>query len=142
MYVFGFVPRIATLSTRSRAVPSVQRIVYSTCSIHATENEHVVKEALQADECRAGNFRLAPRSMTLPSWHRRGIPDEIEPPGVLPPAQDDEGWLLMQKLQKPLNLLYVAPPEKMQRTASLSVSSSARYQWPRALTGAAPLRGD
>lgn len=58
--------------------PHVQRIVYSTCSVHSTENEHVVREALASDECRAGKFTLAPRESVLPSWSRRGIAAEME----------------------------------------------------------------
>ncbi|KAL1748928.1 S-adenosyl-L-methionine-dependent methyltransferase [Schizophyllum fasciatum] len=57
--------------------PRVQRIVYSTCSIHATEDEHVVREALASDECRASNFALAPRASVLPTWPRRGMPEEM-----------------------------------------------------------------
>jgi len=58
--------------------PSAQRIVYSTCSIHATENEHVVKAALKSEECTSGRFKLAPREDVLPTWHRRGIPAEMD----------------------------------------------------------------
>ncbi|KIP08058.1 hypothetical protein PHLGIDRAFT_70105 [Phlebiopsis gigantea 11061_1 CR5-6] len=60
--------------------PSVERIVYSTCSVHATENEHVVREALKTEECKAGKFRLAPRELVLPTWSRRGLSDELDNP--------------------------------------------------------------
>lgn len=63
------------------AVPRVRRIVYSTCSIHAIENERVVCEALRSDEAGRRNFKLAPPEEVLPSWHRRGLPDELESPG-------------------------------------------------------------
>jgi 25S rRNA (cytosine2278-C5)-methyltransferase len=63
-------------------VPSVKRIVYSTCSVHAIENERVVKEALKTDECLAGRFRLAPQNMVLPSWPRRGLPEEMDGPSA------------------------------------------------------------
>ena len=54
--------------------PSVQKIVYSTCSIHAAENERVVRAALEA----AGNeWMLAPRSQVLPTWPRRGLQEEL-----------------------------------------------------------------
>ncbi|KAF5382066.1 hypothetical protein D9615_004285 [Tricholomella constricta] len=60
--------------------PGAQKIVYSTCSIHATENEHVVRDTLNSDEAQAGRFYLAGRNEVLPQWHRRGLPDELEHP--------------------------------------------------------------
>ncbi|CAE6437225.1 unnamed protein product [Rhizoctonia solani] len=54
--------------------PSVERIVYSTCSIHVTENEGVVRDALASSELKAKGFKLAPRSQVLPKWDRRGLP--------------------------------------------------------------------
>ncbi|KAJ3482039.1 hypothetical protein NLI96_g7251 [Meripilus lineatus] len=60
--------------------PSVQRIVYSTCSVHTTENEHVVRNALRSEECSAGRFKLAPPEEVLPSWKRRGIQEELDHP--------------------------------------------------------------
>jgi len=59
--------------------PRVQRIVYSTCSIYSIENEGVVCQALKSEEARS-NFKLAPPEEVLPSWHRRGLPDELEVP--------------------------------------------------------------
>ncbi|KAF5367132.1 hypothetical protein D9758_003992 [Tetrapyrgos nigripes] len=60
--------------------PNVQRIVYSTCSIHAIEDEHVVREVLKSDEALSGPFRLAPAEQVLPQWTRRGLPDEMDDP--------------------------------------------------------------
>ncbi|TFK40253.1 S-adenosyl-L-methionine-dependent methyltransferase [Crucibulum laeve] len=60
--------------------PNVQKIVYSTCSIHATENEHVVRDALNSDEAKTGPFRLAPHNEVLPTWERRGIVEEMDSP--------------------------------------------------------------
>ncbi|KAF8322477.1 S-adenosyl-L-methionine-dependent methyltransferase [Clavulina sp. PMI_390] len=56
--------------------PKMQKIVYSTCSIHAQENEHVVRAALKSTE--ADGWVLAPRAQVLPAWPRRGIPEEID----------------------------------------------------------------
>ncbi|OBZ72222.1 25S rRNA (cytosine-C(5))-methyltransferase rcm1 [Grifola frondosa] len=60
--------------------PSVKRIVYSTCSIHATENEHVVRQALESEEALEGHFKLAPPKEVLPLWNRRGLQDEMVHP--------------------------------------------------------------
>ncbi|KAJ7116379.1 S-adenosyl-L-methionine-dependent methyltransferase [Mycena epipterygia] len=57
--------------------PKVSRIVYSTCSIHATENERVVRAALISEEATGGSFKLASREDVLPKWHRRGMADEM-----------------------------------------------------------------
>jgi hypothetical protein len=47
--------------------------VYSTCSIHAIENEHVVRESLRSNEAQIGRFVLAPQKDVLPRWPRRGL---------------------------------------------------------------------
>ena len=49
--------------------PALQRLVYSTCSIHQRENEDVVSAVLPAAE--AAGFRLVD---PFPAWHRRGLP--------------------------------------------------------------------
>uniref|UniRef100_A0A7S3K789 SAM-dependent MTase RsmB/NOP-type domain-containing protein n=1 Tax=Aureoumbra lagunensis TaxID=44058 RepID=A0A7S3K789_9STRA len=46
--------------------PAVDKVVYSTCSIHHVENEQVIAKALQATQ---GTFELV---HCLPSWTRRG----------------------------------------------------------------------
>jgi putative methyltransferase len=61
-----------------RPVPHVKKIVYSTCSIHAIENEGIVKHVLNSVECKTGGFRLAPRNEVLSSWPRRGLPEELD----------------------------------------------------------------
>lgn len=48
--------------------------MYSTCSIHAEEDERVVAAALKAGK---GKWRLAPRSSVLPTWERRGLVEEL-----------------------------------------------------------------
>ncbi|XP_062945052.1 28S rRNA (cytosine-C(5))-methyltransferase isoform X2 [Cynocephalus volans] len=48
--------------------PSLQRLVYSTCSFCQEENEDVVRDALQQQS--PGTFRIAP---VLPSWPHRGL---------------------------------------------------------------------
>ncbi|XP_006641000.1 28S rRNA (cytosine-C(5))-methyltransferase [Lepisosteus oculatus] len=46
--------------------PSLRRLVYSTCSTHAQENEEVVQACLQEH---GASYRLVP---LLPSWQERG----------------------------------------------------------------------
>jgi len=58
--------------------PRIEKIVYSTCSIHPEENEQVVAAALRSTEAIAGGFRLAPRSEVLPEWPRRGQPGNLD----------------------------------------------------------------
>ena len=57
----------------SMRFPSVQKIVYSTCSIHAVENEHVVFAALKSQQAIEGGFALAQRTRVIPTWPRRGL---------------------------------------------------------------------
>lgn len=49
--------------------PKLSRLVYSTCSIHAQENEQVVQEILRS----CPHLRLVEN--ILPSWPRRGLPE-------------------------------------------------------------------
>ncbi|KAI6025592.1 S-adenosyl-L-methionine-dependent methyltransferase [Pisolithus orientalis] len=58
--------------------PAVQKIAYSTCSIHAIENEQVVNQALNSEEAVQAGFKLAPRAQTLPTWHRRGKREDMD----------------------------------------------------------------
>lgn len=51
------------------AVPAVERIVYSTCSVHQVENEDVVQSLLSLAESRG--FQL---ETPFPQWQRRGFP--------------------------------------------------------------------
>lgn len=53
--------------THALQFPQVQRVVYSTCSIHTEENEQVVAACLQQNPA----FRLV---HLLPHWPERGLP--------------------------------------------------------------------
>ncbi|XP_070788230.1 28S rRNA (cytosine-C(5))-methyltransferase isoform X1 [Pituophis catenifer annectens] len=48
--------------------PALQRLVYSTCSVHKEENEDVVQDVLEQE---GSAFRLVE---VLPSWTPRGLP--------------------------------------------------------------------
>jgi len=62
--------QLAALRHALRA-PRLQRLVYSTCSLDARENERVVAQALPA--AAAAGWRLA---AALPDWPRRGLAGE------------------------------------------------------------------
>ncbi|KAJ1953136.1 hypothetical protein EC988_003164, partial [Linderina pennispora] len=49
--------------------PNVKRISYSTCSVHAEENEQVVARVLAEQD----EFGLAPADHVVPTWPRRGL---------------------------------------------------------------------
>lgn len=58
--------------------PAARRITYSTCSIHAEENEHVVLNALGSDIARERGWRMLPRENQvsgMKAWPIRGQVD-------------------------------------------------------------------
>ncbi|XP_056176906.1 25S rRNA (cytosine-C(5))-methyltransferase NSUN5-like isoform X3 [Syzygium oleosum] len=55
--------------THALSFPAVERVVYSTCSVHQIENEDVVQSILPL--AASHGFRLA---APLPQWTRRGLP--------------------------------------------------------------------
>lgn len=73
----------ALIQLTHQAVPSAKRIAYSTCSVHAIENERVVRQALETPEALEGRYRLAPREQVLPTWTRRGLDEEMGNSGAL-----------------------------------------------------------
>lgn len=82
---------------------SVQRIVYSTCSVYIEENEGVVASVLE--EATALGFRL---TRALPSWSRRGLParglDANDASMVLrtnPVEDDTDGFFVALFLRDP-----------------------------------------
>lgn len=58
---------------------NTRKIVYSTCSVHAEENERVVVDLLSDDEVKKQGWKLALRHQVLPEWPRRGWKDEFLP---------------------------------------------------------------
>ncbi|KAG0237670.1 hypothetical protein BGW41_008335 [Actinomortierella wolfii] len=72
--------------SKAMTFPNAQKISYSTCSIHAEENEHVVVTLLRKHW---PEWKLVPRSQVLPTWHRRGIPSEVGGiPGLVSTDED------------------------------------------------------
>jgi 25S rRNA (cytosine2278-C5)-methyltransferase len=65
------------LLLHAMSFPSVNKIVYSTCSHHPEENEQVVKAILKE----MTNWRVLTRAQQpegLRDWHRRGIREECD----------------------------------------------------------------
>ncbi|KAG7662812.1 uncharacterized protein J8A68_003666 [[Candida] subhashii] len=57
--------------------PKARKVVYSTCSIHAEENEKVVIDLLNDAEIKKQGWCLAPREIVIPEWERRGWEQEF-----------------------------------------------------------------
>lgn len=60
------------------SLPNTRKIVYSTCSVHAEENERVVIDLLLDKKVQSWGWRVAPRDKVIPTWPRRGIVEEFE----------------------------------------------------------------
>ncbi|KAG0048140.1 hypothetical protein BGZ83_006856 [Gryganskiella cystojenkinii] len=72
--------------SKAMSFPNVQKISYSTCSIYAEENEHVVTTLLKKHWPK---WKLCPRSKVLPTWHRRGYPADVcDIPGLVETDED------------------------------------------------------
>ncbi|CAK9436469.1 uncharacterized protein LODBEIA_P10270 [Lodderomyces beijingensis] len=57
--------------------PSARKVVYSTCSIHAEENERVVVDLLSDPQVEKQGWTLASKDEVIPTWPRRGIESEF-----------------------------------------------------------------
>ncbi|EGV65709.1 RsmB/NOP family class I SAM-dependent RNA methyltransferase [Yamadazyma tenuis] len=57
--------------------PGAKKVVYSTCSIHAEENERVVVDLLLDENVKKAGWTLAPRNVVISTWPRRGWPQEF-----------------------------------------------------------------
>nr|POE85179.1 25s rrna (cytosine-c(5))-methyltransferase rcm1 [Quercus suber] len=63
------------LVRHAMAFPAARRIAYSTCSVHAEENEHVVVKALQSEIAVSGGWRILEREEQVEgmrAWQKRG----------------------------------------------------------------------
>ncbi|XP_010669353.2 25S rRNA (cytosine-C(5))-methyltransferase NSUN5 isoform X1 [Beta vulgaris subsp. vulgaris] len=85
---------------------SVERIVYSTCSIHQIENEDVIKSVLPM--ALENGFELA---TPFPQWPRRGLPvfEGSEHLLRMDPVEDKEGFFIALFVRKSENKEHLHP---------------------------------
>ncbi|KAJ3328472.1 hypothetical protein HDU91_004093, partial [Kappamyces sp. JEL0680] len=84
--------------------PRVKKVVYSTCSKHAEENEKVVDFVLQQNS----NFRLVQE--VFPQWTRRGLPiinDHASVIRTLPSEDKTIGEIPVNQKNEPLYSIWV-----------------------------------
>ncbi|KAG6019959.1 hypothetical protein E4U41_003025, partial [Claviceps citrina] len=65
-----------TLLLHAFRFPRARKVTYSTCSVHAEENEHVVVAALRSDIAREAGWRILPREdqvSGMRAWPVRGL---------------------------------------------------------------------
>ncbi|CCD25842.2 rRNA (cytosine-C5-)-methyltransferase RCM1 NDAI_0G00660 [Naumovozyma dairenensis CBS 421] len=77
--------RLAKLSSfqfqvikHAMSFPTAKKIVYSTCSIHAEENERVVLDLLLDSKVKQWGWKVAAKESVIPTWPRRGKIEEFE----------------------------------------------------------------
>ncbi|KAI5950877.1 hypothetical protein KGF54_003951 [Candida jiufengensis] len=66
-----------TIMKHALSFPGARKVVYSTCSVHAEENERVVVDLLSDETVKNQGWTLADREVVLSTWERRGIEDEF-----------------------------------------------------------------
>jgi putative methyltransferase len=67
-----------TLLVHALRFPAARRVTYSTCSVHAEENEHVVLRALQSEVARERGWRILTRSEQVEGMKRWPVRGRVE----------------------------------------------------------------
>lgn len=85
-----------TLLLHALSYPHAKRVTYSTCSIYAQENEHVVVSALLSPIATEHGWTVDSELGMLKGWERRGIVEEVEKKArelMKPGEKIDSSWL-------------------------------------------------
>ncbi|CAK9317335.1 unnamed protein product [Citrullus colocynthis] len=108
--------------------PAVERIVYSTCSIHQVENEDVVQSLLPLAE--SYGFQL---ETPFPQWQRRGLPVFAGANHLLrtDPVEDKEGFFIAL-FKKKQNTTHPSSRISYRDKSSRNRGGNIRNSWPLA----------
>ncbi|GME88267.1 unnamed protein product [Ambrosiozyma monospora] len=66
-----------TIVKHAMSFPNARKLVYSTCSIHAQENERVAVDFMLDEQVKQQGWRICDRSEVIPNWPRRGFVEEF-----------------------------------------------------------------
>ena len=100
-----------TALRHAMSFPAVQRIVYSTCSVHRQENEAVVAACLRHDDNDNGKNNnwevVAP--VCLETWARRGLPNDssIDPSAAAALTEEETKALIRVQQEDDTNGFFV-----------------------------------
>ncbi|XP_078176807.1 S-adenosyl-L-methionine-dependent methyltransferases superfamily protein isoform X1 [Carex rostrata] len=108
--------------------PSVERVIYSTCSVHQEENEDVIQSVLPLAS--SLGFELA---TPYPQWKRRGLPvfDGSEHLLRTDPSDGMEGFFIALFVRKPNEDIAMRNDDSIDSTNFNRVKSFRQIYFPR-----------